>query len=163
MKMKLSMILIAMVAVTVSSCKKQLDINHDPDNPGLDKLTPKLVFPAATVSSAGRIGGDLAILGGIWSQFYTQNTTSNQYKDIDAFNLTKSDFGSTLISSPWAEMYSGALNDLNFTITRAAQQQDWTYVLLGTVIKAYTMQVLVDLYDQIPYSEAFQGAANLTP
>ena len=67
--MKLSMILIAMVAITVASCKKQLDINKDPDNPGLDQLTPKLVFPAATVSSAGRIGGDLAILGGIWAQF----------------------------------------------------------------------------------------------
>lgn len=163
MKIKLSMILIAMVAITVASCKKQLDINKDPDNPGLDQLTPKLVFPAAVVSSAGRIGGDLAILGGIWAQFYTQNTTSNQYKEIDAFNLTKSDFGSTLISSPWAELYSGALNDLHFTIKRATEQEDWTYVLIGTVIKAYSMQVLVDLYDQIPYSEAFQGINNLQP
>ena len=163
MKIKLSMILIAMVAITVASCKKQLDINKDPDNPGLDQLTPKLVLPAAMISSAGRIGGDLAILGGIWAQFYTQNTTSNQYKDIDAFNLTKSDFGSTLISSPWAELYSGALNDLHFVITRATEEKDWTYVLMGTVIKAYTLQVLVDIYDQVPYSEAFQGAANLQP
>lgn len=161
--MKLSMILIALVAVTVSSCKKQLDINKDPDNPGLDQLTPKLVFPSAVASSAGRIGGDLAILGGIWAQFYTQNTTSNQYKNIDAFDLTKSDFGSTITSSPWAELYSGALNDLSFTIRKAAEQEDWTYVLMGTVIKAYTMQVLVDIYDQIPYSEAFQGINNLQP
>ncbi|HEY0677907.1 MAG TPA: SusD/RagB family nutrient-binding outer membrane lipoprotein, partial [Chitinophagaceae bacterium] len=163
MKMKLCMILIAMAAVTVSSCKKQLDINKDPDNPSLDQLTPKLVFPAAVVSSAGRIGGDLAIVGGIWAQFYTQNTTSNQYKNIDAFDLTKSDFGSTLISSPWAELYSGALNDLHFTIRRAQQENDHTYVLVGTVIKAFTMQMLVDLYDQVPYSEAFQGINNLQP
>lgn len=163
MKMKLTMILIALAAVTVSSCKKQFDINKDPDNPSLDQLTPKLVFPSAVASSAGRIGGDLAILGGIWAQFYTQNTTSNQYKNIDAFNMTKSDFGSTIISSPWAELYSGALNDLSFTIKKASDAGDWTYVLLGTVIKAYTMQVLVDLYDQIPYSEAFQGINNLQP
>lgn len=163
MKMKLSVILIALAAVTVSSCKKQLDINKDPDNPSLDQLTPKLVFPAATVSTAGRVGGDLAILGGIWAQYYTQNTTSNQYKNIDAFNLTKSDFGSTVTSSPWAELYSGSLNDLNFVIKKATEQEDWTYVLLGTVIKAYTMQVLVDLYDQVPYKEAFQGITNLQP
>lgn len=164
MKMKLSMILIAMAAVTVtSSCKKQLDINTDPNNPSLDQLTPKLVFPTALVSAGGRIGGDLAILGGIWAQFYTQNTTSNQYKDIDAFDLTKSDFGSSVTESPWAELYSGGLNDLQFVIRRATEEQDWTYVLLGTTMKAYTMQVLVDLYDQIPYSEAFQGINNMTP
>ena len=57
MKMKLSMILIALAAITVSSCKKTLDINKDPNNPSLDQLTPKLVFPAATISAAGRIGG----------------------------------------------------------------------------------------------------------
>jgi len=34
---------------------------------------------------------------------------------------------------------------------------------MNTVMKAYTYQVLVDLFDKVPYSEAFQGAANLQP
>ena len=153
---------IAIMIIAGTSCKKNLDINRDPSNPSLDQLTPKLVFPTAVASSAGRIGGHLAIVGGIWSQYYTQSVVSNQYKDLDSYNLTKG-FGSTNTGVDWVELYSGALNDLNFVITKSAAQKDWNFYLMGTVIKAYTLQVLVDLYDQVPYTEAFQGAANLQP
>ena len=163
MKIKKYIIVIVMGCSMITSCKKILDVNTDPDNANASQATPQLVFPAAVASSAGRIGGDLAILGGIWAQHYTQNTTSSQYRAIDAFNLSKTDFGATTISSPWAELYSGALNDLNFVIKKAEEQKNWNYLLMGTVIKAYTLQTLVDIYDQVPYTEAFQGAANLTP
>jgi hypothetical protein len=153
----------AFLCLGATSCKKLLDINTDPDNPSQRQGTPELVFPAGVASSAARIGGDLAVLGGIWSQYYTQNTTSNQYKNIDAFNLTKSDFGSTLLASPWAELYSGALNDYQYVINRSAQTGNWNYYLMATVMKAYTLQVLVDLYDEVPYTEAFGGAGNLQP
>jgi hypothetical protein len=160
--MKKYITITAMAALAFTSCKKTLDVNKDPDNPGIDQATPTLVFPAGVASAAGRIGGDLAILGGIWAQFYTQGTTASQYRDIDAFNVTKS-FGQTTTGVAWVELYSGALNDLHFVVTRSREQKNWNYMLMGTVMKAYTMQVLVDLYDQIPYSEAFQGAANLQP
>ena len=153
---------IAIMIVAGTSCKKNLDINRDPSNPSLDQLTPKLVFPTAVASSVGRIGGHLAIVGGIWAQYYTQSVVSNQYKDLDSYNLTKG-FGSTNSGVDWVELYSGALNDLNFVITKSAAQKDWNFHLMGTVIKAYTLQVLVDLYDQVPYTEAFQGANNLQP
>jgi hypothetical protein len=34
---------------------------------------------------------------------------------------------------------------------------------MGTVMKAYATEVLVDLYDQVPYTEALQSNANLNP
>jgi hypothetical protein len=164
MNFKINMMAIATVAaIAFTSCKKQLDINTNPDVPSLEQGTPELVFPAGVASAAGRIGGDLAIIGGIWSQFYTQNTTSSQYRNVDAFNMSKNDFGSTLSSSPWAELYSGALNDFQFVINKSNQNQNWNYLLMATVMKAYAMQVLVDIYDKIPYTEAFQGANNLAP
>src|SRR5215216_1449603 len=132
MNMKKYSFLIVGALLAMSSCKKVLDINKDPDNPGVDEATPALVFPAGVASSAGRIGGDLAILGGIWAQYYTQNTTSNQYKNIDAFNLSKSDYGTT-----WTELYAGGLNDLQYVINKSKEQQDWTFYLMGTVMKAY--------------------------
>src|SRR5215210_5014113 len=110
----------------VVSCSKKLDINTDPNNPALGQGSPKLVFPAAVASSVGRIGGDLAILGGIWSQYWTQNNTSNQYKTIDAFDLSKSDYGPT-----WDELYSGALNDAQYVINKARENQDWNFYLMG--------------------------------
>ncbi|HVG15498.1 MAG TPA: SusD/RagB family nutrient-binding outer membrane lipoprotein [Chitinophagaceae bacterium] len=163
MNLRIKLVVIASIAIMVTSCKKQLDINIDPDNPSLDQGTPELVFPAGVASAAGRIGGDLAIVGGIWAQYYTQNTTSSQYRNFDAFNVTKNDLGSTLLSSPWAELYSGALNDFQFVINKSKESQNWNYHLMGTVMKAYTLQVLVDAYDKVPYTEAFKGSGNLAP
>lgn len=162
MRLKIIIVCAGLIALTITACKKQLDINIDPNNPNLEQLTPKLVFPVGVADAAGRIGGHLAILGGMWAQYYTQGTTANQYKDIDSYSVTKT-FGSTNRGVDWVELYSGSLNDLTFVINKAAEQQDWNYYLMGTVVRAYTLQVLADLYDKIPYSEAFKGAANLQP
>lgn len=153
---------VLLASIVFTSCKKQLDINTDPNNPSLEQLTSKLVFPAGVASSVGRIGGQLAIVGGIWSQYYTQSVVANQFKNVDAYNLTKG-FGTTNTGVDWVELYSGALNDLVFVQRKSLAESDWNYYLMSTVVKAYTLQVLVDIYDQVPYTEAFQGTANLQP
>ena len=163
MKLKIGMVLMGAIILSLASCKKDFEeVNIDPNNPNLEQLNPKLVFPAAVISSAGRIGGDLAIVGGFWSQYYTQGTTASQYKNVDAFNVTKT-YGNTNLGVAWIELFSGALNDYHYIINRAKELKDWNYYLMGTVMKAYTYQVLVDLYDKVPYTEAFQGAENLQP
>ena len=141
-----------------TGCKKALDINQDPNNPAIEQGTPTIVFPAAVMSTAGRVGGDMAILGGIWAQYWTQSATANQYKYIDAYNVKGADF-----NGAYNELFSGALNDYQFVLTKAREQQNWKYLLMGTVMRAYTYQVLADLYDQVPYREAFQGLNNLQP
>jgi hypothetical protein len=152
-----SLILSALVFSTFS-CKKTLDINVDPNNPSIDNATPEVLFPTATMSTAGRVGGELAILGGFWSQYWTQSFAANQYKTIDTYNLTNKD-----LNGSYSELFSGALNDYQLTIKKAQERNDWRYNLMATVMKAYTYEVLVDLYDQVPYTEAFQGAANIQP
>lgn len=139
-------------------CKKTLDINDDPNNPAIGAASPEVLFPSAVMSTAGRVGGDLAILGGIWSQYWTQSFASNQYKTIDTYNLTRIDY-----NGPYNELFAGALADYNLAIQKAQARSDWKYNLMATVMKAYTYQVLVDLYDQVPYKEAFMGSANLQP
>jgi len=139
-------------------CKKTLDINNDPNNPPIEQASPEVLFPSAVMGTAGSVGGELTILGGIWSQYWTQSNASNQYKTIDTYNLTRVDF-----NGPYDNLFAGALADYNLTIKLAQAKSDWRYNLMGTVMKAYTYQVLVDLYDQVPYTEAFNGAANLQP
>ena len=105
-----SLILSALVFSTFS-CKKTLDINVDPNNPSIDNATPEVLFPTATMSTAGRVGGELAILGGFWSQYWTQSFAANQYKTIDTYNLTNKD-----LNGSYSELFSGALNDYQLTI-----------------------------------------------
>ncbi len=45
----------------------------------------------------------------------------------------------------------------NLYLKKRRPAQDWNYNLMATVMKVYTYQVLVDLYDQVPYTDALQG------
>ncbi len=144
---------------TATSCDKEfLDVNVNPNNP-VDAPV-ELVLPAAMTTTAGVVGGQYAILGGIWSQYYTQNNGSNQYVSIDQFNIQP-----TAFNNSWTEQYAGALNDYRFVKSKAAATKDWNAYLMATVMESYNYQVLVDLYDKIPFDEAGQGETkkNLTP
>lgn len=151
-------LLVALLGLGITSCDKALDINTDPNNGSLEQGTPELVFPAAVASTAGSIGTEYAILGGIWSQYWTQSPVAAQYRTIDAYEINSSDFNNS-----FAEAFAGGLNDYNFVINKAKELNKPKFVLMGTVMKAYTYQMLLDIYDQLPYSEAFQGANNLQP
>ncbi len=155
-----SKVLFALVSIVfiTSSCKRALDINHDPNNPSLDQGNPRLVFPAAVMATAGRVGGDLAILGGMWSENFTQSALANQYKDIDSYDLKSTD-----LNLPYSGLFTGGLKNYQFVIDKSAEAKDWNFYLMATVMKAYTTEVLVDLYDKIPFSEALGGATNLNP
>jgi len=150
--------IVAAASTIFVGCKKQLDINKDPNKSPQSTGTAALIYPSAMMSTTGRIGGELNIIGGIWSQYYTQSYTSNQYKTIEAYNLQSTDY-----QGSYAELFAGALNDYYYELDTAKKAADWSYYLMGTVMNAFTTATLVDLYDQIPYSEAFQGKANINP
>lgn len=156
--LKYNTLILSAVLLLSFGCKKNLDVNTDPNNPLIENATPEVLFPSAVMSTAGTVGGQLTILGGIWSQYYTQANSSNQYKSIDSYNLTRTD-----LNIGYTELYSGALSDYQLAIQKAQARSDWRYNLMATVMKAYTFQILVDLYDKVPYSEAFQGKDNLQP
>jgi hypothetical protein len=142
----------------LSGCKKQLDINHDPNVPAVENGTPSVVFPSAVFGTATAVGGELAIIGGIWGQYFTQSALSNQYKTIDAYQLSQADY-----NRPYRLLFANGLKNYQFVLDKSAQTQNWNFYLMAATMKAYTAQVLVDLYDQIPYFEALKGTGNLTP
>jgi Starch-binding associating with outer membrane len=166
MKMKISIkysvavISFISLVIFVPGCKQQLNINQNPNFPTLQQGTPALVFPVGVLATTGQVGGDLAIVGGMWSQFFTQAALAQQYVDVESYNLPATD-GTVNIS--WDNLYADGLENYQYVTTQATASQDWNFNLMGTVMKAYTAEVLVDLYDQIPYSEALQGAAQLNP
>ncbi len=145
---------------TQTGCKKQLDINHDPNFPTLDQGNPSLVFPVGVLATIGETGGDLAIAGGMLSQYFTQASLAQQYTDVDSYNMPTTD---RFVNGPWDLMFPSGLKNFQYVIDHAQASENWNFYLMGTVMKAYTTEVLVDLYDQIPYSEALQGSGNLNP
>ena len=150
--------IIAVASVFVwstSSCEKYLDVNDDPNKTEFASLD--VVLPAAQASTCIHVGGELFNLGGFWAQYHTQSPDAGQYQDIDAYNVSVDFFDRT-----WQELYAGALNDYRY-MRENSDGTNNAYYLVATLMEAYTYQVLVDLYGQVPYSEALQGTANLTP
>lgn len=129
------------------SCDESFDINRDPDAlpPGQANST---ILPAGIAGLAGAQGAYYALIGGFWSQFWTQNTTSNQYKDIDQYSLGTNDF-----QLAWTAMYD-ALNDIRVVKRQAEAEGNWNYYLIATVLEVEASQIMTDLYDAIPYAEA---------
>ena len=155
MKSNLKIILSLFFAVLIAgSCSKEwLDVNKDPNNP--ETAIPELVFPAGALSVGAVGGGYYNLLGGFWSQYWAQSNAANQYKDIDQYDII-----STLFNSEWREIYANGLSDLQFVIDESRASENWSYYLMGTVMQAYGWQFMVDMHDNIPYFDAFQGDAS---
>ena len=143
-----------------TGCKKQLDINRDPNFPTTEQGNPSLVFPVGVLATIGETGGDLAIAGGMLSQYFTQSSLAQQYTDVDSYNMPTTD---RFVNGPWDLMFPSGLKNFQYVIDHAKAAEDWNFYLMGTVMKAYATEVLVDMHDQIPYSEALQGSGNLNP
>ena len=144
----------------LSGCQKQLDINHNPNFPNTDQSTPAIVFPVAVAATIGKAGADMAIVGGLWAQYYTQSAFSSQFRTVDAYNVTNTDF---FTNDVFQDMYTTGLKNYQFVQQKAQASGDWNFYLAATVMKAYTAAFLVDLYDSIPYSQSLLGKGNLNP
>lgn len=116
-----------------------------------------LVLPAGIGSAAYVMGGWYQILGGLWAQHWAQSPGAQQYRDFDQYNINTT----TLDNRQYQELYSGALNDLEYVKNLADSTANWSYYLIATVMQAYVYHVLVDLYENIPFSEALQGNKGL--
>lgn len=154
MKKILSLFFVSLLVLT--SCGDDLDINTNPNTP--PQIDKGLALSAAQASIVTILGGEWFVLGGMYAQYYTQAPSAGQYDAIDEYNLN-TDFA----NRTWTELYAGALLDLQFVQDESLEEGDTGTYLIATVLKAYTFQYLVDLFGDIPYTEALQGNANISP
>ena len=156
---KINKFIIALIftSVTLNSCKKDFfDINTDPNNPATADIS--LVLPSAIGYTAYDLGDEWNIWAGIWGQYWTQGPTASQYKLWDRYVMA-----TTEMDRPWDRMYSGVLADLDYIITEGNSKGRKNYVAIAMIWKAYVYQIMVDLYGDIPFSEAIKGSANTSP
>ena len=153
--MKLKKIIIpALLIFTLFSCRKDwLNVNTSPNT--LPSSTPDYTFAAAANRIAGTLGPNE--LGEYWSGHWTQSSTyilSNVTFGYQ-FNNTNFDY--------WSGYYD-IMEDLDYAIKGAATNADLRY-FGGTarILKAYVMQIIVDLYGNAPYSDALKGLGSLAP
>lgn len=145
---------ISAALLVLSSCDSMLDINQNPNYPTTSSADLSLSSSEVFVASA--IGGDLQLMGGIWSQHYAQHTGSNQYTGIDSYNLPNS---SSYVTRTWSLFYSGAIPDLETAISASEKNNEWSLWFMAKTLKAFSFHILVDFYGEIPFSEATKGVS----
>jgi len=141
--------------ITQFGCNKWLDINHDPENP--EFVEEKYAITAGISSLSFIYGGRLQILGALWSQHWTQSPGASQYSGLDAYDINSSTFDNTV----YTPLYADALKNLEFVKIQSEKKHYWNYYFIATVMQCYIYQLLVDLYDEIPFTESLKGETGI--
>jgi len=150
--MKKFIISILVLSATFVGCSSDLDINRDPDSLDPSKAPLSAQLPAGIIGIIGTEGAPMAIIGGMWSQYWTQSNAANQYKQIDNYSIGTSDY-----NGAWNGLFD-ALGDIRNVKRKALAQGNWNYYLIATTLEVQASQVLTDFYGSIPYKEASNSA-----
>ena len=152
--------MIPVAALLVVSCKKSLDINTDPNNPTAIEVSKLLPTAQRTLGDAlsmdennGGLSEGLAV--------YTHQMSTRE--EADKYGLVGTDNN---IGVPWLKFYAstpnpgttapnfGVLQNLEDIIIRSTAADNLIYAGVAKILKAYTFSVLVDVFGDVPFSEA---------
>ncbi|MDF2193355.1 SusD/RagB family nutrient-binding outer membrane lipoprotein [Paraflavitalea sp. CAU 1676] len=153
--MKKLILLLAFPAILMSCGKSYFDINKNPNTPTVTGVTPNLVLPAAlerTASSNVTNGSTLGAWMGYWS-------IGTNFGAVGEHRYTMgTDFGNGF----WTNNYDIIFDYHSLQQKAAASGQDF-YVGIAKIMKSVHYQMLVDLFNNIPYSKAMDFNGNITP
>lgn len=138
----------------IVSCQSYLDVN-EPNPNSATESTPDLVIPQAMTYVAnnyvnyhdfGNILMYLANAGGYggWGWQHTYDITNAQFNGL--FN----------------NVYDNIL-DLEYIINNSTPGTDANFIASAKILKAYLYLMLVNEYNDVPYTEGAKGAAFVTP
>lgn len=140
---------------SLGSCESDfLDINEDPNAPTDVPMSQLLTAAEVRIGSATDHATGLSRFAHNYMQYTTIRGNINHYI------ITGNDFEAT---APWDRAYLTLLTDLRDLIDKGTETENWHYVGVAQLIKAYMFSVLVDYYGDVPYFNANQGSANPTP
>ncbi|MBF9220002.1 SusD/RagB family nutrient-binding outer membrane lipoprotein [Hymenobacter ruricola] len=144
---------LASLLAAATSCKDFYDVNKNPLAP--TSTTLNTLLPVVQVSMASDLGDNV---GGL-SQ-YTMALMQQLYntRSIGNFTQTGNSFG-----GQWADLYSSVLVNNELVITQGTREQQWVYVGIAQLQKAYVYSQMVDLWGDVPYSQALKGVENISP
>jgi hypothetical protein len=151
--MKIKIISILLTTLLFSSCSSWIDtsINTDPNNP-TDVAMAQLVAPIE-VNLAYVVGGDLARTSDGWMQQIAG--LQSQSADNDIYNISEAD-----VDNAWSyNLYSPGMINTKLLMEKAVTTKSPHFGGIAKILMAYHLGVTTDLWGDIPYSDALNGAS----
>jgi hypothetical protein len=145
------------IGLATTGCKKYLDVNNDPNRVTDSTVTGELIFTQAENAVGVRqASGDWGVFDQ-WIGYFSSNGDFAPQLNIITYNVDFS-FSNNL----WANHYN-VLFDLYLSKKKALASGDTLVAGASMVLSAKLWQELVDVYGNVPYSQAFQTPTNTTP
>lgn len=143
--------------IGISSCKKFMDINKDPDRlPDSNSPLPQLLT-SAEVNLSFEGGSDLFRFTTEIMQLMSGEASSpNQTFEYYRYNISPTDQNNV-----WSSIHATTLSDLQLIINQAGPSP--YYGGVAKILKAYEYSLVVDVWGKVPYSEAQLLSGNSQP
>ncbi len=146
-----------LLVIGAISCKKEsFDINRNPNDVTDSSIVYNFILPTAQNSTARvvtRNWGWLQNYLGYWARSgtYAPNTAEETYELTTNFQ-----------SQIWTNIYDN-LYDYEAMRISAKKEDAQFYEGIARIMKSHNFALLVDIYNNVPYTESLKGAANITP
>lgn len=147
---KITFLLLIPGFLIISSCKKSFFTDQNVNPNGLASVTPNLLLPTVEAALAYTQGGDLSRYSALlMQQMFGANSQSQSYYIYGFANGT--------FDNVWPDLYTSTFEN-NHTLIKICDAGGYNkYGGIARIIMAYGLQITVDDWGDIPYSQAFQG------
>ena len=150
---KYIIIIIAIVGIGLSGCEEWLDVNQNPND--ATSATPDLVLPGVLTSWASDQTG-LNTTMGAWMGYWAHAGGWSGWYSEKKYEITSSYY-----PGAFNGYYPGVLTDTKFIRTNSGTNV--VYPAITDVVDAWYYSRLVDVYGDVPYTEANTSDKTLTP
>jgi len=150
-------IFVGLMALAASGCKKDFfDINKNPNSATESQMTAELILPLALHQTAvnSALGYDPLQR---WMGYWSPSGSFSPNAEEATYNIT-----GNFMAGRWSGI-ADVLFDLHNAEVRARESGQDFYVGISMIMKAHLFQNLVDMYGNVPYSEAFDMDQFSTP
>ncbi len=154
--MKIKNILLMGLVLTAFSCEDFLggDFNQDPNKPATVPITG--ILPQVQISLADTYGGSFSR----WNSMFTQQVegVARQWSAFNQYAIQPVRFDDAM-----NDLYENVLVEIQPIKAEATEQGYNHYLAVTQVLEAFFMMISVDVWGDIPYTEAGLGAENFNP
>lgn len=149
MKMIFRAVPVAVLMATMGGCDQGLtELNENPNQPV--SVGAEFLLPAAIVAGAERLHGSSLNMDmlGLWVQHYAEHlyTTEGLYEIMES-----------TINGHWNNLYESPLRDLREVVKKGQENERPNVEAVGTILKAWVMQAVTDIWGDAGYSQALLG------
>jgi hypothetical protein len=149
---------VILAGIVFTGCSKNyLNVNNDPNRVTDANVTAELIFPQAEATVGNRAASTNFLFLDHWIGYFAQNGTFAPQQNEITYNIDFS-FGNALFVNHY-----DALFDLYQCQIKGLASGDTALSGASMVLAAKLWQELVDLYGDIPYSQAFKVASITQP